>query len=114
MEKLNKNLLDILKNSDDKLNYLDLSEKEINDKFKNYLENKETKKIVGEYLSNIYENKKDDAIKIMNDIKSDLRLAKLKALVFLSLKTKGRSKNRKRNNKKTKRKEMNAVSLDTT
>lgn len=71
MEKLNKNLLDILKNSDDKLNYLDLSEKEINDKFKNYLENKETKKIVGEYLSNIYENKKDDAIKIMNDIKNN-------------------------------------------
>lgn len=36
----------------------------------------------------------DRAFEIMNDIKSDPRLAKLKALVFLSLKTKGRSKNR--------------------
>ena len=33
---------------------------------------------------------------------------------MFSFKDKGRSKNRKRNNKKTKRKEMNAVSLDTT
>lgn len=36
----------------------------------------------------------DRAFEIMNDIKNDPRLAKLKAIVFLSLKTKGRSKNR--------------------
>jgi hypothetical protein len=71
MEKLNKNLLDILKNSDDSLNYLDVCEKEINDKFQKFLENKETKTIVGKYLSNIYENKKEDAIKIMSDIKNN-------------------------------------------
>jgi hypothetical protein len=47
------------------------SEKEINDKFQKFLENKETKTIVGKYLSNIYENKKDDAIKIMSDIKNN-------------------------------------------
>jgi len=70
MEKLNKNLRDIHKNSDSTLN-LDVAEKDINEKFKNFLENKETKKIVGEYLSNIYENKKNDAIKIMNDIKNN-------------------------------------------
>jgi hypothetical protein len=68
MEKLNKNLLDIIKNSDDTINYLDSCEKEINDKFQNFLENKETQLTVSKYLSNIYENKKDDAIKIMKDI----------------------------------------------
>lgn len=36
----------------------------------------------------------DRAFEIMDDIKSDPRLAKLNAIVFLSLKTKGRSKNR--------------------
>ena len=68
MEKLNKNLLDIIKNSDDTVNYLDTCEKEINDKFQKFLENKETQITVSKYLSNIYENKKDDAIKIMKDI----------------------------------------------
>ena len=74
MEKLYKTLLNIHKNADNTLNCncLDQSEKEINNKFKNFLENKNTKKIVGEYLSNIYENKKDDSIKIMNDIKNNV------------------------------------------
>ena len=68
MEKLNKNLLDILKNSDDTLNYLDICEKEINEKFQKFLEHKETQSIVGKYISNIYEHKKNDAIKLMKDI----------------------------------------------
>ena len=68
MENLNTNLIDILKNSDCNLNYLNSCEKDINDKFQKFTENKETKEIVGKYLSNIYENKKDEAIKLMKDM----------------------------------------------
>lgn len=69
MEKLNKNLNDILNDTDvDNLNYVNQCERDISDKFQNFMDNKEVQKIVGTFISNIYENKKDDALKIMKDI----------------------------------------------
>lgn len=70
MEKLNKNLNDIYKDIENKnYNYLDDCKFDINDKFQKFIESKSTQETVSKYLINIYENKKEDAIKIMNEMK---------------------------------------------
>lgn len=80
MEKLNKNLLEI--NSELKNNVffdkyiLDYKTKEINNKYNSYKNNEETQKKVNDCIVNIFDNKKDDSLKIMknvlNDAESDL------------------------------------------
>lgn len=75
MEKLNKNLIDILKDSSNlNLDYLDLCEKNINEKYQKFIENKETQEIVSKYISNIYEKKKDDALEIMKIINENEKI----------------------------------------
>ena len=66
---VNKNLNNILNDNDaDNLNYINQCERDISDKFQNFMDNKEVQQIVGTFISNIYENRKDDALKIMKDI----------------------------------------------
>lgn len=75
MEKLNKNLIDILndaKSSDIYENdFLNKSENNINVKLKNFLKNKDTQDKVEDYMTKVFESKKESAIKIMKDINSD-------------------------------------------
>ena len=69
MEKLNKNLNDILdENKDKNLDYLNICEENINNKFNKCIDNNEIKKDVTNYISNIFETKKVDTLKIMKDV----------------------------------------------
>ena len=69
MEKLNKNLIDILdENKDKNLDYLNICEENINNKFNKFIDNNEIKKDVTNYISNIFETKKVDTLKIMKDV----------------------------------------------
>jgi hypothetical protein len=75
MEKLNKNLLDI--NSELKNNIyfdkymLDYKTKEINNKYQCYINNEDTQKKVNDCIVNIFDNIKDDSLKIMRNINND-------------------------------------------
>ena len=74
MNKLNKHLLEI--NSDAKDNIedevVDLSKKIINNKYKSYKKNNNIKKNVSDILSNIFNDKKDDALNISNKIQDKI------------------------------------------
>ena len=71
MDKLNKHLNDI--SNDVTKYYTDIIQNAdiVNDKYKTFNENKDISKIVQEYFSDIYFDKRDDAIKIMKDIQKN-------------------------------------------
>jgi hypothetical protein len=74
MNKLNKHLLDI--NNDSKNNiieeFIDMSKKIINSKYDSYKNNNDVKNNVIDIISNIYEDKKEYAINISNNIQNDI------------------------------------------
>ena len=73
MDKLYKHLLNINNNSDNKYfeECLEQSKRMIEKKYNDYITNSKTQKIVKEFISNIYEQKKDDALKISNYINNE-------------------------------------------
>lgn len=72
MKKLNKNLLSIYNEAvDNNLEYMENCKTKINEKYENFTKNKDVQKIVSSYLTNIYDTKKEDALKIMKDIVID-------------------------------------------
>jgi hypothetical protein len=72
MKKLNKNLITIYNEAvDNNLDHLENCKVKINEKYENFIENKDVQKIVSNYLTNIYDNKKEEALKIMKDVVID-------------------------------------------
>ena len=74
MEKLNKHLIDINNNSKDNIveNFIDMSKKIIEHKYDSFKNNAVVKKNVTNIISNIFEEKKEDAINISNNIKNNI------------------------------------------
>ena len=72
MEKLYNNLNEIngsmKENSIVYEDILKLSKEKIDTKYKDYKNNEETKKIVQDYITNIFDNKKQDALVVANNI----------------------------------------------
>lgn len=73
MDKLHKHLLSINNSSDNKYfeECLEQSKRMIEKKYNDYIINAKTQKIVKEYISNIYEQKKDDAVTFLNSITNE-------------------------------------------
>jgi ribosomal protein S17E len=72
MKKLNKNLLSIYNEAvDNNLDHLENCKTKINEKYENFIQSKDVQKIVSNYLTNIYDNKKEEALKIMKDVVID-------------------------------------------
>lgn len=71
MDKLHKNLVDINEDFKNDIFFdkyvLEYKNKEINQKYDSYNNDKDTKKIVNDYISDIFYSKKDDSMQIMRD-----------------------------------------------
>ena len=74
MDKLKRHLLEINNNSRDSilLDCLDVSKKIIENKHENYVNNETIQKGVKDVISNIFENKKEKAIDISNNLKDNI------------------------------------------
>lgn len=74
MDKLKKHLLDINNDSKDNIleEFIDISKKNIENKYDIYKNNKNIKNDVNEMISNIFEDKKEDALNISNNISNDI------------------------------------------
>jgi hypothetical protein len=70
MDKLHKHLLNINSDSSDKYfeECLEESKRLIEKKYNDYINNAKTQKLVKDFISNIYEQKKDDALKVSQHV----------------------------------------------